>query len=365
VITAGALAVAISAIIALVPKGTAPPSAFRASFIPPIQVYPNTTLDEYAARVQESTTASVTTPGGGRLPSYHLAADVTQIVTTSDSTDSSDSLGAGSSDTTSSSETTTDTATETTDTSTPTSTSSSCTDSSDSSGGTGSTTTSDTCSSPNVNLRVSRAGSLRVFGNAADVQTAAQQIELVRRCPLGAHETSGGGCLPDSTLTCPPTGCVAFEPESYDPGPGCVADIRSGRCGAAALIAKALSDGDEPPAAARKVVGLFAASRGERTGSTVHPLGVMITFSADLIGFVGARATLRWSLFSRDPNQHLDPEWYRTIAFDSVSPTTNEYQFSDRFWVPEPRRRGDYYVVIEVDGANGQRVAFLPSPDFH
>jgi hypothetical protein len=216
-----------------------------------------------------------------------------------------------------------------------------------------------------VHFGAARArGGLHILGSAPDVQNVAQQIPLLQRCPLGTHESSGS-CLPDSTSTCPPTGCVALQPDTYETGHDCTADVSAGRCGIGPLITRALSGGVEPAAAAQKVVTLFATSRGETTGHTVHPLGVMITFEADLVGFAGTPATIRWSLFSANPAQHLDPEWYRTVPILRVTPDTNDDRFSSQFWVPEPRRRGDYFVRLEVDSADGLPRTYSDSPVFH
>lgn len=368
VITAGALAVAISAIIALVPKGSGPPATLAASFVPPIQVYPDTSLDEYAARVRSSTTASVTTTGGGRLPSYHLAADTTSVVTTNDSTASSDTLGAASG-TSSSETTTTNTATSSTESSasstSTTSTSSSCTATPVAPGSTSSTTSTGLCRSAGGSFGAARSTpGLHILGSAPDAQNVAQQIPLVLRCPQNTHR-SDGRCAPDAGAPCPPSGCTIVSPDTFDPGSACTADIRAGQCGAAAEINRALSDGVEPAAAAQRIVTLFAASRGEVSEHTVHPLGVMVTFEADLVGFTGTPATIRWSMFSADPARHLDPQWYQTVPVLSVTPDSNDDRFSSQFWVPEPRRRGDYYIRLEVDSADHLVRTYSDSPIFH
>ncbi len=143
------------------------------------------------------------------------------------------------------------------------------------------------------------------------------------------------------------------------------------RCGAhcggvTQEIEKALTYSPNPVKAAEAVEELFKNSRGQLVDHVLHPVGAMVSYTVELDGFAGKRATLEWSLFSAASGKPLPRPWWRDVVVARVQPTVNHETFSSSFWVPVPPTRGNYVVHMVVLDSHGVPHATSDStPTFH
>jgi hypothetical protein len=124
-------------------------------------------------------------------------------------------------------------------------------------------------------------------------------------------------------------------------------------CGATEEIDKALTDSPNAATAAAAVAELFRDSRAEIVGRKLYPIGVAVGYSLKLDGWAHRRATLRWSLWSEGDNQALPRPWWRNITVAQITPARSSETLNGEFWVPIPPKRGDYFVDLKVYDAKG------------
>ena len=323
VLTAGALAAAVAAIIALLPKGAAPSPALGASFVPPITVVPETSLDEYAARVEQTPTAAVESHSGvqAALPAYQPVADTFSAPASSTTSATSSTLTSTS---------TSSTSTPTPSTSTPTSSTSTSSTSTSTSTSSTSTPTSSTSTSTTIAPTNPSRTHILSLGSDRAAQNVANEVTAMHLPPVtvGPVQHYDAIVFPTSCTTQPNNPML---------------------CGVRPEIEHQLQTGVAQAVAARRLVALFANSRGEVINHKLHPFGVMVTFTARLVGFQGKVATVLWSLYSAAAGAPLNEEWFKTVIAMRITPDNNDDTFSNQFWIPEPRPKGPYYVRLEVE----------------
>ncbi|MEA2299333.1 MAG: hypothetical protein QOF77_2269 [Solirubrobacteraceae bacterium] len=352
----GALAAAISAVVALLPGGHAPPAALEATFTS-LEVVPDTTLSDYSAHVAQLT-ASVgeavdlthTRPAAYRLPaseplstrsSSTPAAVAATATTATDTTTTTTDTGAGTdtnptptqptnTDTTTTDTTTTDTTTDTTTTDTTT------TDTTSPPSATTGTTPSTLgrTALPNEATKIGKY----VIGSGATATLVAQSTQLLEASMVRlADGTAAEVSLP----------------------PACTTGMVD-QCG----LTPAIKHGADPAAAAQALAAMFADTRGVYYHKKFSPEGVLVDFGLRLTGFYGRPVTVRWSLWHEGGSQPLPQRWLRSIVAYRFTPNAVDESFSNPIWVPEPPLQGRYYVQLVVFDRDGIRRAAMNSQVF-
>lgn len=109
-----------------------------------------------------------------------------------------------------------------------------------------------------------------------------------------------------------------------------------------------------PTKAAGVLAARFAHCRLEVEGHRQSPLGAKVTYDVNLDGFAGTLLTLSWSLRSLTSGQQVPRCWWEEVSVEQIRPTIDHRSFSGEFWVPMPRRRGDYHIHLVLRDAEGR-----------
>lgn len=346
VLTAGTLASAVGAVMALVPKHhpTPAPSVLDARF-DDLTAYPDVSLDQYDARSAGSDAPTV--EGAPSEKTHTGAASIRLLASTSPPRESPGTLkeavehssngeppaANGSTTTTStSSSSSSQVVTTLPATSTPLHVvrhrpEGSGSDSDTATGGDASTPSGDAGSSVTAFRHVE--GALVKTGADVPSEKVTAVVEaLTAGSSLTTSQAEGGGAvvLPSACKT---------------------------SCGATQEIEQALTDDPNPVKAAAAVAKAFANSRAEVIAHTRHPIGVAVSYTVDLEGFANSKATLKWSLWSARSNRPLPRRWWRDVIVAQIKPTVSHESISGEFWVPVPPKHGDYFVHLTLYDSNG------------
>lgn len=88
----------------------------------------------------------------------------------------------------------------------------------------------------------------------------------------------------------------------------------------------------------------------------LSPLGVVVNFSAQIDGYRGKRAIVRWSLFDARERTRMPQAWLRNRPALRLMPEAGSDRGSPAVWVPLPRERGPYFVRLELFDDRGNRL---------
>ena len=127
-----------------------------------------------------------------------------------------------------------------------------------------------------------------------------------------------------------------------------------------------VDDGDAPPEEVRRVL---TSSRLQLTGSSgappkLSPLGVVVNFRAEIEGFRGKRSVVRWSLFDARERTRMPQPWLRNRRALTLIPEAGKDGGTPAVWVPLPRKRGPYFVRLELLDDRGTRLAKADTESF-
>jgi hypothetical protein len=338
VLTIGALAGAVGAVIALLPKHEHAPSTLKASFSK-VTAYPNVDLQEYEERFASHSAARI--DGRGSHPTAALRPPYRLVAATS--------LAAGGE----SEETTSDTSTSTTSSEPATSTTTT-----ETSETTETTTTEESSGSGEVPFKETN-GVLVRDGNGSDpeaehaVVEALSEIEVPLQQIAAAKSPEGEGTEGESTEG---ESAEVVVPKACD----------SSSCAVTPMIDNALATDPDPVKAAREIANAFANSRGRVIGNKLYPSGVAVNYTIDLAGWADREARLEWSLWSQTEGRALPKPWLRNVITKEIKPKVDEGSFSGQFWIPAPPRRGDYVVHLTVyDSDHVEHGEAETEPPFH
>jgi hypothetical protein len=362
VLTIGALAGAVGAVIALLPKHEHVPSTLKASFSK-VTAFPNVDLQEYEERFASHPVAWIDgggphTPAALRVP-YRLAAATSSATpakpaTPSDPPSASESPSAPSGE---AEETPSDTSTSTTPSESTTSTTT--TDSGETTDET--TTTEESSGSgeePSAPFKETD-GVLARDGNGSDpeaehaVVEALSEIEVPLQQIAAAKSPEGESTEGESTEG---ESAQVVVPEACE----------SSSCAVTPMIDNALATDSDPVKAAREVATAFANSRGRVIDNKLYPSGVAVNYTIDLTGWADREARLEWSLWSQTEGRPLPRPWLRNVITKEIKPKVDNGSFAGQFWIPAPPRRGDYVVHLTVyDSDHVEHGEAETEPPFH
>lgn len=355
VLTIGALAGAVGAVIALLPKHEHAPSTLKASFSS-VSVVPDVDLEEYEERFASRPVAKV---GHGSHPPtlltipYRLmdAAHATASAKPAATSAAADPPTAPESPPTPVAETETDSS-ETSTEPTTTSESTTTTETSETTGESTTTTTEETSSSVEESSSApfkDTEGVLARDGNGTDPEEEQAVLEDMSKIPLTAEElTAAKSPEGESATVAVPDAC------------------NSPPCAMTPMIDNALTYDSDPVKAAHAVAAAFADSRGRVVEGKLYPSGVAVSYTIDLAGFADREAILEWSLWSHSDGRPLPKSWLHNVIAKEVKPKADDESFSSQFWIPSPPSRGDYVVHLTVyDSDHVEHGEAETTPPFH
>jgi hypothetical protein len=134
-----------------------------------------------------------------------------------------------------------------------------------------------------------------------------------------------------------------------DVGAACDDDLTDPDCGLRSTVTYLLSPHSPVTAmtVAGQMVTLFAGLRKQPPPPTDRePLGVTVNFNVTLTGFRGDSADVRWSLYAEDGGS-VPEEWARNQHVLTLKPRAQQDVESPDFWIPlpPPRSRGRRFFV--------------------
>jgi hypothetical protein len=108
---------------------------------------------------------------------------------------------------------------------------------------------------------------------------------------------------------------------------------------------------NNPTRAAQALAARFANCQAKIEGHRLSPVGAVITYNLTLDGFAGRWETVSWSLESIKNGQEVPKCWWQGVRAEQIKPTVDHKSFTGEFWVPMPRRYGDYRVHVVLSGS--------------
>lgn len=123
----------------------------------------------------------------------------------------------------------------------------------------------------------------------------------------------------------------------------------------------------DPIMAAHALAARFASCRLKVEGHRQSPLGAMVTYNLTLSGFAGRWLTVLWSLESTTSGQQVPRCWWREVNAEQIKPTVDHRSFSGEFWVPMPNEPGDYRIHLVLTDREGstEYVSKSSEPTIH
>jgi hypothetical protein len=97
------------------------------------------------------------------------------------------------------------------------------------------------------------------------------------------------------------------------------------------------------PVTFRRYLQETESEEGSMSRAFLNQPGVLVSFHYQLDGFGGQKIPLRWELNNAKTND--------LVAQDqaiSIKPTTNSEGRDWYVWVPQPKRRGQYYITVTL-----------------
>jgi hypothetical protein len=132
----------------------------------------------------------------------------------------------------------------------------------------------------------------------------------------------------------------------------CLTDLAG--CPVAYLIASSALDpkGNPVPAAvaAKRVVTILRDARttGGPAAPRAEPLGVVVSADLEVVGLRGRPVLLSWSMWQQGGKKRLFGNWLnRTLAF-RLLPSSDDDTTSLDLWVPLPRSPGRYFIRVDL-----------------
>lgn len=115
---------------------------------------------------------------------------------------------------------------------------------------------------------------------------------------------------------------------------------------------------DAPPSEVRQMLTSTRLQIANTAGGAakLSPLGVVVNFSAQIDGYRGKESVVRWSLFDARERTRMPQPWLRNRVALRLIPEAGSDRGSLAVWVPLPRRRGPYFVRLELLDDRGNRL---------
>lgn len=151
------------------------------------------------------------------------------------------------------------------------------------------------------------------------------------------------------TTTRPPAAAPTPPSPGATPSPG---PPPLPRTVAAMLTAAATDENGEPlppDVAAERVIELLGETRTVETGEgKQNPLGVLVDVNVELEGLRGRPVLLTWSIFPHDGGPPLFGSWLQTVAAYRLEAGSNRDTASFDLWLPLPKDPGPYVAGLQL-----------------
>jgi hypothetical protein len=123
----------------------------------------------------------------------------------------------------------------------------------------------------------------------------------------------------------------------------------------------------DPRTVERRLAELLRATRTEPLADSagkVEPIGVAVDYDVSLTGFRGKRVTVKWSLYRADGATQVPHEWLRNQAVHWLKGEAESDSASAGFWAPLPRTQGAFFIRIGLYDDDGIRLDFRDTEQF-
>jgi hypothetical protein len=114
--------------------------------------------------------------------------------------------------------------------------------------------------------------------------------------------------------------------------------------------------------AARRVVKLLRDTRAERVDGRRDPVGAQVEANITVTGLKGQLLSVTWSVYLEGTGKPLHRSWVREVIGAQFRPPGEDQSESVSMWVPLPRKKRDYVVVVRLYGPDGTRLAHGQTP---
>lgn len=117
--------------------------------------------------------------------------------------------------------------------------------------------------------------------------------------------------------------------------------------------------------AAKRLAARFDAGRSAPLHGKRDPVGALVTVNMDLQGLRGEHLLLFWRLFPEDGTRPLPHSWWKTTLAYRLTPDTDHDSASLDMWVPVPKAKGPYTInLIMALESNDARLASYDTAAF-
>lgn len=115
--------------------------------------------------------------------------------------------------------------------------------------------------------------------------------------------------------------------------------------------------------AARRLVRVLGHTRTvAQSDGRLDPLGVLVDANLHLQGLRDRTLDLRWSIYELGASGGLSVKWLREVEASHVIGHSDDYTVAVDFWVPMPKRRGDYVLRLTVTDGDTRLHTKLSDP---
>jgi hypothetical protein len=105
-------------------------------------------------------------------------------------------------------------------------------------------------------------------------------------------------------------------------------------------------------------------SQGGGVSTERQPLGELISVNLELAGLQGQPVILSWSIFQNDDQSHLPASWLGNFAAFRLEGTTGDDTGTLEMWIPLPKEHGPYLVRLTLTTTGGDSLASMDSGPF-
>ena len=104
----------------------------------------------------------------------------------------------------------------------------------------------------------------------------------------------------------------------------------------------------------------------QNTGTSTkrQPLGELISVNLELAGLQGQPVFLSWSIFQKDGQNQLSANWLGNFVAYRLEETTSDDTGTLEMWIPLPKQHGPYSVHLTLTTASGDSLASMNSGPF-
>ncbi len=137
------------------------------------------------------------------------------------------------------------------------------------------------------------------------------------------------------------------------------------RCALLPILESALADSDDnAEAAARELRAAEHEWRERNRGGSPQLVGVEVDYRLDLRGFEGKKVIVKYTIV--ESGRHLSPEWWGLrVAGKGTEPEEPDASIPEKLWALIPQAPGTYHLHLELYNSEGKELEYADTPTFH